>query len=262
MLSSSYPLCNVSDHHLHPTSRTDHRPVPPRTPSFPIPSPYHSISQPACCIAPSPTPQNVVVLSGRVPPITQINVSQFPGIVTPTSDSIPNGPAANTTIILSAPSSVLVATVPHSVIPDTPPSFPVPVHDILKPSPVPQLPADPAASRSDHAPFGPFTDSSTPVTTSLVPPSRPTSTLDRGATTDGEETAKVALRNDKATAPPLVDPVTTTTAIPNSVRSPQPSSPRSPTEIAIASPLRPSRDAEQRDNQPPHSLHGESTGKT
>ncbi|KAH9046756.1 hypothetical protein EDB84DRAFT_1575680 [Lactarius hengduanensis] len=232
MLSSSYPLCNVSDHHLHL---------------------HHSISRLACYIAPSSAPQSVVVPSGCVPPITQINVNQFPGIVTPTSDSIPNGPAANTAIILSAPGSMLVAAVPHSVIPGIPPAFPVPVHDILKPSPMPQLPADPdpAASRSDHAPFGPDTDSSTPVTTPLAPPSRPTSTLDRGATTDGEETAKVALRNDKATGPPLVDPVTTTTTIPNSVRSPQPSPLRSPTEIAIASPLQPSRDAEQRGNQPP-----------
>ncbi|KAH9174534.1 hypothetical protein EDB89DRAFT_549142 [Lactarius sanguifluus] len=208
MFSYSYPLCKVSDHHLHPTSRTDYRPVPPRAPSFPIPFPDHSISQLACYIAPSPAPQNVVVPSGCVPPITQINVNQFPGIVTPTSDSIPNGPAANTTIILSAPSSVLVAAVPHSVIPDTPPAFPVPVHDVLKPSLVPQLPADPAASRLDHAPLGPDTDSSALVTTSPVAPPRSTSTSDRGATTDDGNGAKVALRNDKATSPHSVDPVT------------------------------------------------------
>src|SRR6266702_6734603 len=269
-LSSSYPLCNISGHRA---SRTVHPPVTPRVPSFPTPLPDYSGSQLPYDFASSP--QNIVVSSSYASQVTQINVD---GIVTSTSHSTPTGPAASTTIVLSSSASppaqtlpsgaalpyyVNITTVPHSVIPDTPPTFPLPVLDnTVKPSLVPQSAADPVASRSDHAPFGPDTDPSAPATPSPVAPPPPISALDRGATTDGEDSAKVALRNDKATGPPSADPVATTTAPPNSIRSPQPPPPRSSTDIAIASPSRSSQDAEQRGNQPPHSLHGHFTSKT
>ncbi|KAH8988733.1 hypothetical protein EDB86DRAFT_2020011 [Lactarius hatsudake] len=263
MLSSSYPLCNVSDHHLHPTSRTDHRPVPPRAPSFPIPSPYHSISQLACYVAPSPAPQNVVVPSGCVPPTTQINVNQFPGIV-------------YTHIGLNTQWSCHQHH-HHFVRAELCfgchcPSFRHTRHPTFLPGPgsrhfealsVPQLPADPAASRSDHVHFGTDTDSSALVTTSPVAPPRSTFTSDRGAITDDGNGAKVALRNDKDTGPLSVDPVTTTTSLHNSVRSPHPPLPQLSTDKALGGPSRSSLGAEKRGNQPPHALHGdESIGKT
>jgi hypothetical protein len=197
VLPSSYPLCNIPGHRPHPASHTGH---PPRALSFPTPYLYYRSSQLAHDLAPSPASQNIIVSSTYAPQITQINVDQRPGIVTHT------GPAPNTAIVVSTQSSepdshltftttttsapppapafyLNIAAVPHSVLPDTP-AFPTPVVDnIVKSSLVPQPAADPAASRSDHAP---------------------------GAT-DGEGSAKVALRNDKATAPPSSDPVTTTT---------------------------------------------------
>ncbi len=164
ILSSSYPLCNISGHHLHPATQTIRPPITSRTLSFPIPLPGCSCSLLAYDLAPSPAPPNIIVSSSSAPQITWINVDQCPGIVTP-SDSTPTGSAANTTIVVSTQNSVLVpqltltatttsaspptqaspsgtappfyvniTTVPQSIIPDTPPAFPIPVlNNTLKP---------------------------------------------------------------------------------------------------------------------------------
>ena len=281
MLPSSYPLCNISGHRLHPTSHTGHPSVASHVPSFPAPHPYNHGSQQAHYLAPSLAPQNIFVSSSFAPQITQINVDQRLGTVTPTSDSTP---IVNATIVLSTQSSEPVphftstvttspaslpaetspsgtapaspafyVNVPLSVPPDTP-AFPVPVfNDTVEPSLVSQSAVDPATSRSDH--------SWTSVTTSSVAPPRLTPALDRRAT-DGEGSARVALRNDKATGSLSAQSATTMNAPHNSVQPPQPPEPRLSADTAIASPSRLSQDDEQRENQPPHPLRGDSISKT
>jgi hypothetical protein len=213
ILSSSYPLCNVSDHHPHPASHIDHPSFNPGIPSFPIPHPDYGSSLPA----------------QLVPPLT----------------------LTATTTSGNAPAFYVNITAP---VPLDPPAFPIPVPDnTMNPF---LSAADPAVSRSDHTPFVPETDSST---LSPVAPRWPIPVLDRGATV-GEGSARVALRNDHATGPPLADPVT---APHNSVRPPPPPPPqRSSADIAIPSPSRSPRDAEERGNLPPRPLHGEPTSET
>jgi hypothetical protein len=223
ILLSSYPTCNVSSHHPHPTSPTAH---PHFTPGVPL----------------LPTPQPVQLV---------LNLTSAAAMPAPPTAQTGGAPAFY----------VNVAATPHPITQDTPPAFPIPVPAVLHNNTMQSSLAPRAGSAEDPETDSSTSLSTFPVAfpQPIVAEDRGPTAAGEGsarvAVALRDDDASDPLSANPGTT-------VTGPAAQSPQQPPPPPPPRSSSDVAFPSPSLTSRQPEQRGNQLPHFLHGENTRKT
>ena len=266
---SSYPVCNIPDHHPDLTTHIHKDIQLVRTP-FARDFSLRALPRAGSSSAPTQVPANV--RSTDVPPVDNSLSAPIIASFRPshqiTAGGSPNSATAGAargndtdrTMAYSTTETwtsarLLASTSPPGAVghqlnadlrvsssdgPDIPPSSPIPVLGNIPLAGL-QLSSDPHATRSSHAPPGP---ESQPLIPAVPPPPQSVSEPDWDAAAEGEGSTRAAFRKDKdASGPPSVNPTKTIAASHDPLQLPPP-------------PLPLSQDAEERGYQPLHSLHG------